>query len=102
MKMPDGSTLEDQFDIVMLNGSSAAIIEIKYKAEDSDVEDLVTRKLKNFKILYPQYKDFTFYLGLGSFSFDEYAVKKARELGVGILKQTGETMERETKWIRTY
>jgi hypothetical protein len=102
IEMPDGSVREDEFDIVMLNGNSVAIIEIKYKAKSSDVEDLANRKVNDFRILNPAYKNFNIYLGLGSLSFDNYVVNKAKECGVGLLKQIGETVESETKWIRAY
>jgi hypothetical protein len=96
--MPDGSRLEDQFDIVMRNGSAVAIIEIKYKADSDHVKDIATRKVKNFRILFPEYKDFGIYLGLGSFSFNRYVINKAKEYGVGLLKQVGETVEYKTDW----
>jgi hypothetical protein len=104
IKTSDGKeeTRTNEFDIVMLNGSCIAIIEIKYKAKIEDVEDLVNRKLKNFKISHPEYKNFNVYLGLGSFSFDDRTVDKARELGVGLLEQIGETVEYQTGWIRAY
>jgi hypothetical protein len=86
----------------MLNNSSVAIIEIKYKSRDSDIENLVDKKVKNFRNSHPQYKDFAIYLGLGSFSFDRHVVEKAEELGVGLLKQVGETVEYENIQVRAY
>jgi hypothetical protein len=35
-------------------------------------------------------------------SFDDYVVGKAKEYGIGLLKQVGETIEYETKWVRVY
>jgi hypothetical protein len=104
VRMPDGSsqTKEGEIDITMLNGNCIALIEIKYKAKDTDIENLVTTKVENFRKSCPEYKDFAIYLGLGSFSFDDYVVNKARELGVAILKQVGETVECETAWIKAY
>jgi hypothetical protein len=104
MKTPDikEETRINEFDIVMLNGNCVAIIEIKYKAKIEDIEHLVNSKLEDFKISHPQYKDFNVYLGLGSFSFNDKTVDKARELGVGLLRQIGETVEYETGWVRAY
>jgi len=49
--------VEDEYDIVLYNHSSVAIIEVKYKAHKNDIPD-VLKKAETFKILYPYYKDF--------------------------------------------
>jgi hypothetical protein len=100
--LPNGEVLQDEFDIVMVNGNSIALIEVKYKAKDSDVKKIAEKKAKNFRLLYPEYKDFKIYLGLGSFSFDKYVVNKAKELGIGLLKQVGKTMEYENMEVKAY
>ncbi|MFZ2968019.1 MAG: hypothetical protein WA080_03055 [Sulfuricurvum sp.] len=46
-------TLRDEFDIVMVNGKDIAIIEVKYKAHEKDLEKLLTKKQTNFKELFP-------------------------------------------------
>ena len=102
-KMPDGSVLKDQFDIVMRNGKSVAIIEIKYKAESDYVKELATRKVKNFRILYPEHEKDDVYLGLGSLSFNEYVIDEARKYGVVLLKQVGKTIEYKADWaVKAY
>jgi hypothetical protein len=94
--------VKDQFDVVMYNGTSVAIIEVKYKADAKDVDDLVTRKLKNFRGFFPQYDSCKIYLGLGSMSFDPKVISRAYELGIGILEQKGDTLETDTSHIRAY
>jgi hypothetical protein len=103
-RMPDGSIQAPtgEIDIIMLNGNSVALIEVKYKAKSSDVENLVDEKVGKFRESHPAYKDFAIYLGLGSFSFDDYVVKKAKELGVGLLKQVGEVVEYENMQVKAY
>jgi len=101
-KASDGKRIEDQFDIVMLNGEAAAIIEIKYKARKGDPKQMVSQKISNFRFLFPDYAKLKIYLGLAAFTFEESAVKEAKELGIGLLKQVGETIEYETKWVRAY
>jgi len=103
LKLPGGVRLQDQFDIVMLNDIAAAIIESKYRAREDDVEKLVEKKAINFKTLFPAYKDFKIYLGLGALAFEDKAVKKARECGVGLLKRVGDTVEYVADWeVKTY
>ena len=101
-KTPDGKRVEDQFDIVMLNGEAAAIIEIKYKARKDDPKQIVNQKVSNFRFLFPDYAKLKIYLGLAAFSFEESAEIEAKELGIGLLRQVGETIEYETKWVRAY
>jgi hypothetical protein len=79
-----------------------ALIEIKYKADTSDVKKMVSKKVSNFRTLFPYYKDYKVYLGLGSMSFNERVTTKAHELGIGLLKQVGETVEAEPGYVKAY
>jgi len=101
-KTPDGKRIEDQFDIVMLNGDAVALIEIKYKARKDDPKEMVNQKVSNFRFLFPEYAKHKIYLGLAGFSFERSAVKEAKDLGIGLLKQVGETVECKTSWVRAY
>jgi len=101
-KTPDGKRVEDQFDIVMLNGEAVALIEIKYKARKNDPKEMVNQKISNFRFLFPEYAKHKIYLGLGGFSFEKKAVQEAKELGIGLLKQVGETVEYRTSWVKAY
>ena len=101
-KMPDGTRLEDQFDIVMINDNAVAIIEVKYRAQSEDPKEMIERKVPNFRTLFSDYADFKIYLGLGSFAFDEYTVKEAKKLGIGLLKVSCDMVEYKTDWVRAY
>ena len=94
--------LQDQYDVVLFNGKSVAIIEVKYAAQTKDLEKMVEKKVPNFRALLPVYENHKIYLGLGSFSFDDYAYKKAKELGIGLLRQQGDTIEADTDYVRAY
>ncbi|MFP5040586.1 hypothetical protein [Parasediminibacterium sp. JCM 36343] len=94
--------LEDEYDIVMYNGNSVALIECKYKAHENDVRRLINKKVANFRVLFPDFKDYTIYLGIGSFSFYPELETFARENGVAILKQKGEVMEVEANGLKAY
>jgi Holliday junction resolvase-like predicted endonuclease len=94
--------LRGEFDIVLYNGTAVAIIEVKSKACQADVEKLVNKQVEHFRTLFPLYKDHKVYLGLGSMSFDDRVLSKAHELGVGILRQKGNTIEADTSYIRAY
>ena len=83
--------LQAEYDIVMYNCSSVAIIEIKYKADKEDVE-LSIEKVKKFKKLFPQYQDYDIYLGLAGLSIVKNAEKEAIKHGIAIIKQVGDTV----------
>ncbi|GMO56087.1 MAG: hypothetical protein Ta2A_01130 [Treponemataceae bacterium] len=92
----------DEFDIVMYNGSAVALVEAKYKARVEDLQVLVTRKVKNFRTLFPTYTNYAIYLGLASMSFDNDTITRAEKLGVAILRQKGQSIEINTDSIRAY
>ena len=81
--------MEDEYDIVLYNHASVAIIEVKYKAR---VEDLpqVLKKAETFRILFPQYKDFKIYLGLASMSFELKLEEECIKQGIAVIKQIGD------------
>ncbi len=85
--------LRDEFDIVMVNGKDIAIIEVKYKAHESDLEKLLTKKQTNFKELFPLYKDYTHHLALASFYMPQELKEKALENNVIVLQRKGDVME---------
>jgi hypothetical protein len=102
MKMPDGSIVRDQFDIVLVNDNAVAVVEVKYSAKDSYPRKMVEQKVPNFRTLFPRYAGYKIYLGLGSMSFSDEVVREAKKLGVGLLKQVGEAIEYQTDWVRAY
>jgi len=85
--------VEDEYDIVMINGKDIAIIEVKYKAHESDLEKLLTKKHENFNKLFPAYKDYTHHLVLATFSLYDDLKIKALSQGVIVLQRKGDTIE---------
>jgi hypothetical protein len=100
--MPDKTEIEAQFDVVLHNGKSIALIEAKYKANLKDLKELVEKKVPNFRLLYPEYAKYKLYLGLGSLVLKERIVQEAKKLGVGLMRQKGDSVEYKTDWVRAY
>jgi hypothetical protein len=98
----NGTIVKDQFDIVMINDKTIAIIEIKYKAESDYPKKMAEKKIKNFRLLFPYYAKYKIYLGLGSLSFSQKVIQEAKKYGVGLLKQRGETIEFKTDWVKAH
>jgi Holliday junction resolvase-like predicted endonuclease len=93
---------EGEFDVVMLNGSSVAIIEVKYRVHQKFPEKLATKKVKRFRKLYPKYAQHKIYLGIAGLSFTDAVVANARLFGIGLVKPKGDTIECDTEHIRAY
>ena len=94
--------LEDEYDIVMYNGNSIALIECKYKAHENDLKKLIEKKVENFRTLFPDFKAYSIYLGLASFSFYPELEALAKLNGVAILKQKGDVVEIESDNLKAY
>jgi hypothetical protein len=101
IKGHDGD-IDDQYDGVFYNGDSIGIVEVKYKAKTKDLEDLRTNKLAHFRLFFPKYANYKFYLGLASLSFDKKVVKRAYDLGICLLKQKGKAVEMDLGYIKPY
>jgi hypothetical protein len=100
--MPDKTEIKAQFDIVLHNGNSLALIEAKYKANLKDIKELVEKKVPNFRFLYPEFAKYKLYLGIGSLVLKERIVQEAKKLGIGLMKQRGDAVEYKTDWVRAY
>jgi hypothetical protein len=85
--------IEDEYDILLVNGKDVAIIETKYKAHSNDLDRLLNKKYTNFKKLYPEYKDYNHHLGLASFNINDDLKQKALDERVMILQRKGEVIE---------
>ena len=86
-----GFSYEDEYDIVLLNGQSVGIIEVKYRVHDKDVANVI-RKVKSFKINYPEYHHHRFYLGLASLVFADKVEDACIDKGIAVIKQVGDTV----------
>jgi Holliday junction resolvase-like predicted endonuclease len=94
--------VRDEFDVVMLNGSSVAIIEVKYRVHQSLLEKLTTQKVQNFRAIFPKYAKHKIYLGIASMSFNDVVVAQAKQLGIGLLRPKGGIVECDTEHIKAY
>ena len=93
--------IEDEYDIVLYNSVSVAIIEVKYKAHKDDV-DKVLKKAETFRILCSDYKDCKIYLGLASLAFYPELEQACIEKGIAIIKQVGDHVVINDGHLRVY
>jgi len=83
--------VKDEYDIVMLNGTSVAIVETKFKAHVNDLPDVI-KKAETFRINHPQYANHRIFLGLASMSFYADLEKKCAKEGIAVIKQVGDNV----------
>ena len=80
--------LKEEYDIVMTNGESIGIVEVKYKAHENDLKQL-ERKMRNFKKLFPIYENYKLYGAIASFNFYDKAKQEALNQGFFVLQRSG-------------
>jgi hypothetical protein len=93
--------VQEEYDIVMTNGTAIGIIEVKYKAHEKDVDKL-ERKMKNFKTLFPVYEHYKLYGAMASFHFYDAAKEDALARGFFVLQRSGKVVQTnhgETLWV---
>jgi len=92
---------QDEYDIVLLNGHSVCIVEVKYKADSADFQKLL-RKPVTFRENYPKYKNHKMYIALAGMSFHKLTEKACIDNGIAIIKQVGDTVVINDKNMKAY
>jgi len=90
-KQLKGLRYEDEYDIVLLNGQSVGIVEVKYKVHAKDIDNVID-KVKSFKINFDDYRNHRYYLGLASLIFDENIERECIKQGIAVIKQICDTV----------
>jgi Holliday junction resolvase-like predicted endonuclease len=93
---------ETEFDVVLINSDSIAIIEVKNRIHPSFVERMAKDRLDKFRKYITAYKNHKAYLGIAAFSFCNDVLEKARERGIGIIRQAGDSVEMDAGKLKTY
>ena len=85
--------LEGQYDIVLYNGDSIGLVEVKYKAKLDHIDKLKNKQIESFKQLFPQYKDYKFYGVIAGLAIAKEVENRALKNGLFVLKQSGNDMK---------
>lgn len=83
--------LEEEYDLVMTNGDTIGIIEVKYKVHVNDLNKL-ERKMRNFKMLFPVYATYKVYGAIATFHIHSDAKDAALERGFFVLQRSGKVI----------
>ena len=90
-----------EFDIVLYNGDSIGIIEVKTRANPHYLN--VEKKINDFKESFPQYKDYKFYFGVATMSTkNDELFEFCSNKGIFLLGQNGDHLELLNEKVRTF
>jgi len=87
----DDTKIKGELDMMLVNGKTVAIIEVKFKAREKHIDQMF-KKVKLFRDKFPEYKKHKVYLGLASMVFDDRIEEKCIENGFAIIKQVGDSI----------
>ena len=85
--------LQDEYDLVLINGDTLAVIEVKAKAHIKDLEKMISKKVANFPKLFRAYQDYHIYAGIATLVTNGELIGKAQELGLFLITQQGDHTE---------
>ena len=83
--------IEQEFDIILYNSNKIAIVEVKQNYHLKDVDKFAEKILPKFRILYPQYDNFTITGAIAGMTMQPETKERAKELGLYILTQNQKT-----------
>ena len=84
--------LQGEYDVVMVNGKSVALIEVKYVVHPDDIAKTI-KGIDNYRTLFPQHKDFDIYGAIAGFKIAKDVEEAAKAEGLMVLKRVGNVME---------
>jgi hypothetical protein len=94
---------EAEFDIVLFNSKSAVLIEVKYNAKPENIsKEKIISRIEYFKLLYPECKNFNFYLGVAAMSFKKSLEAKLHQAGIATIRPVGKKMVKFDKDVKVF
>ena len=92
---------QGEFDVVLLNGTAAAIIEVKFKARKGDYQQLLNQ-VASFRDEFPQYKSHRIYLGMAALTFEDHVEEECKREGIAVFKQDGDNVVIYDENLKTF
>jgi hypothetical protein len=93
---------EVEFDIVLENGNSVALIEVKNRVHPKFVREFAEDRIKKLRAFFPKYRKYKAYLGIAGFSFSKTVLEEAKKHGIGLVRQSGKSIEVAAGKLRAY
>jgi hypothetical protein len=89
----------NEFDIVLVNGRSVALIEVKHKAHRNDLNQ-VAAQVERYRRWRPEHRDYDIYCGLAAFSVPQDVRDEALEKGLFVLQRNGGVFQADAQGMR--
>ena len=86
---------EAEYDVILYNHYKVLIIEVKYNFRLDHVRDFYTRRLKKFRTLFSEYKDYKIYGGVAALSYEKDVIEEAQKYGFYVLTQNNDKLKIE-------
>ena len=85
--------IEDEFDILLVNGEEILIIEVKFSLHSKDIEKMLESKIPNFYKLFPEYRNYKIRIAFACYTLTDEIKNLALQKGVILLQARGEVVE---------
>ena len=92
---------KDEYDILLINGKSIGIVEVKFKAHVNDLPQIL-RKAETFRVNFPEYKNHKIYLGLATMVFYSELEQECINEGIAVIKQVGDSVIINDKHLKVF
>lgn len=92
---------QQEYDLVLLNGDCAAIVEVKYKVHPAALEQL-HKQLSLFKVHFPEHQHMKLYGGVAGFSVPDEVTEQAHASGYFVLKRQGESFAVDAQRMKAF
>ena len=91
--------IRNEYDIVCYNGDTILIVEAKSSVSLSDI-DSFSKKIADFRVLFPMYKDYKIYIGIASLHIENDMIKVCKDKGYMALQIAGDVIEEQSDhWV---
>ena len=95
--------LEMECDILLFNGKSAAMIEVKYNAKPDNVKvDNIAFRIAKFKLFFPEYANHKIYFGVAAMSFKKGFAKVLHRAGFATIRPFGKKIVIYDKEVKEF
>jgi len=84
---------EAEFDMIMYNSYKVVIVEVKYKFTLHQLREFYEKRIKKFKILCPEYKDYKLYGCIAGMVIEKNVLEEAENYGFMIITQNNQDIE---------
>jgi hypothetical protein len=84
---------QGEYDILLVNGNTLLVVEVKFKLHPDTVAKFATEKLPLFRELFPEYAGYTVYAGVAGMSIPSDTLNIARKYGLLVFTQSGQEIQ---------